>query len=101
MLCALLRADRSSWSVIDALAAGESAGDSSLVDPHMDPLVQGEAIARDYLPRARRVRGPAAGPWRQMTRASARGRSGGRGVVALGEPRRTGRRPWSTGEALD
>ena len=43
------------WSLIDVLAEG---ADARLIEPAVDSLAQAEAIARDYLPRARRARRP-------------------------------------------
>jgi hypothetical protein len=58
VLCAVLHADRSSWSVIDALAEDEEQSDPRLIEPHVDSLAQAKALGRDYLPRARSARRP-------------------------------------------
>ncbi len=48
--------ERTPWSLIDVL--GEGAHDPRLIEPAVDSLAQAEAIARDYLPRARLARRP-------------------------------------------
>ncbi len=58
VLYAVLCADCGSWSVIDAAADSEGQSEACLVEPRVDSLDQAEALGRDYLPRARRVRRP-------------------------------------------
>ncbi|HEV2771443.1 MAG TPA: hypothetical protein VGV57_01215 [Thermoleophilaceae bacterium] len=55
-LQAVRSAEQAPWSLIDVL--GEEAQDPRLIEPAVDSLGQAEAIARDYLPRARRARTP-------------------------------------------